>query len=340
MLLGNSRICICGGGHIAHSLVAACGRFCDVSVFTRRPYKWNDRLEYQIGDGPKEITAGHVFASNNPQIVADSDVIVIALPRFAIDDELAKIMPFLRKGQSVVFIPAPAGMEQIVSKLSMLGVETVAFQRVPFVARVVRYGHSVWMGSVRSISRLALSDGSRKEMWKTFVEHFIGGEVQFLSSFLIFTFSNSNPLLHPSRLVELLRNGNQGVYEKCPYFYAEWTDVSSEHYVKADAEMYAAFMAYSKVTVENDYESALDHYESKTPQELTCKMRSIESLKQILAPWKQRHDGLWEPDFTSRYFTEDVPFGTSVIQKYAHKARVCTPTIDMLISEITKAARL
>ena len=340
MILSDSRICICGGGHIAHSLVAALGRFCDVSVLTRRPEHWNGRMEYQIGDTARKITHGSVVASKDPQIVASSDVIIIALPRFAIAEELAMIMPYLRKGQTVVFVPAPAGMESFVTQLTMIGVETVAFQRVPYVARVIKYGHSVWMGSVRSVSRIAVSNADKKQDWKGFIEKFIGGEVQFLSSFLIFTFSNSNPLLHPSRIIELLRGGNNGVYDKCPYFYAEWTDASSEHYVNADKEMLAAFKAYSKIAVENDYESALDHYESTTPHELTCKMRNIESLKPILAPWFQRNDGLWAPDFTSRYFTEDIPFGTKVVQEYAHKVGLQTPTIDMLINEITKAARL
>ena len=36
----------------------------------------------------------------------------------------------------------------------------------------------------------------------------------------------------------------------------------------------------------------------------------------------------WVPDFGSRYFTEDFPFGLRFIRDLAHTHRVSTPTID------------
>jgi hypothetical protein len=39
-------------------------------------------------------------------------------------------------------------------------------------------------------------------------------------------------------------------------------------------------------------------------------------------------DGRWIPDFTSRYFTEDFPFGLQFIYNLARKHNLSTPNID------------
>lgn len=333
-------ICVCGGGNIAHSLVAAFGRFGDVLCLTRRPGEWFHNLSFRVGFGSVMETKGKVLAVSDPEIVSGADVVVIALPRFAVYDELNRIEPFLREGQAVVFIPAPAGLDDWIPRLARRTIEVVAFQRVPYVARIETYGRSVWLGDVRQVNRLAISDNSRKDHWKDFFERYIGGHVEFLNSFLTFTFSNSNPLLHPARLVTLLEGGNGGVYRKCPLFYAEWTIRASELYIQADREMKDAFEMYSKSAAMSDYESALAHYESADAIQMTEKIRSIPSLKRILAPWKAFKTGEWGPDYNSRYFTEDVPYGTKVIQQYARKVNVSTPTIDFFVDSIKEVAKV
>ena len=38
--------------------------------------------------------------------------------------------------------------------------------------------------------------------------------------------------------------------------------------------------------------------------------------------------GGWKVDFSSRYFTEDFPFGLRWIKELAQKHKIMTPTID------------
>lgn len=326
-------VCVCGGGHIGHALVALWGALGAVSCLTRRPEQWGKKLSYQVGSAPWRETQ-EIFVSSNPAIVSQHALIVIALPRFAIIDELQRIAPFLCAGQTVVFIPGPAGMEEIVAQLQTHGVSVIAFQRTPVVSRITEYGHAVRIGAPRRVNKLALSNTVQYAEWKAYFEWCFGGEVSALASFLSLTLSNSNPLLHPARIVPLLDGGVNGCYPQCPYFYAEWTDESSRLYLAADDEMRQIFQAVSPATFLQDYESALVHYEATNITELTAKIRSIPSLHEILAPWKLGDDGLWHPDYTSRYFTEDVPFGTKIIQRYAHKVGISTPVIDSLITRI------
>lgn len=329
------RICICGGGNIAHALAAVFSARESVSVFTRSPEQWSDRVFYEVGSSNAMHTGRYKLnPTHDLNFVSAAECLVVCVPRFAIRDLLNTINSAVHCGQTVFFIPGPAGMEEIVAGYLARGIDTIGFQRSPFVARIREYGHSVWVSGVRSVSRLAFSRAEIAERWIRFAEGMIGGRMTTLSSFLTFTFSNSNPLLHPCRIVELLKGERNGGYVNCPFFYRDWTDASSRLYIQADREMYRAFMAYASGADVADYESVLSHYESATPEELTVKIQGIESLRSIAAPWKRDASGLWRPDFTSRYFTEDVPFGTQVIRDYAAVKHIQTPTIDFLINAV------
>lgn len=39
----------------------------------------------------------------------------------------------------------------------------------------------------------------------------------------------------------------------------------------------------------------------------------------------------WIPDFKSRYFTEDFPFGLQIVKDLAVQQGILTPTIDMVL---------
>ena len=331
-----SSVCILGGGNIAHSLAAAITETQSVMVVTRRPGMWLPRITYkQAGAyGESRYT---VESTSNPAAIADYDIIFIALPQFAVEEVLGRAEPYLKKGQTIAFVPAPSKADLYTQRLKAKGVDVVGFQRVPFISRIVEYGSVVSISEPREIHRIAVSDDSLKVQWQRYCKSWFQGKVEFLSSFLIFAFSNSNPLLHPARVVVLLRGGDGGCYSECPYFYAGWTDESSELYLKADEEARQVFHAYTTQQQFEDYEPVLRHYGVSSPVELTAKIRNIEGFRSILAPW-QKIGEKWRPDFSSRYFTEDVPYGTNVIRSYAHQFGLHTPVIDQLAITCQRAS--
>ncbi len=324
------RITICGGGNIAHSLAATLASSDKVSILTRRPLCYSKSLASERNG--ILISGGPIVATDDTSIISSTELIIVALPRFAVADELDRICCYLHAGQTIVFIPAPCGLEETSRRLQeRYGVDTIAFQRVPYVARIIEYGKSVRISQDRRIHRLVISDSLKKEYWGAFFSSRFGGTVEWLSSFLTLTFSNSNPLLHPARLMVLLKNLR---YEKMPLFYDEWTDESSDLYIAADSEMYNIICKFNEEDLLSDYESGLKHYESTSASELTKKIKSISALKGITAPYKLDATGGYVADYSSRYFTEDVPFGTVHIQEYARKMGVTTPTIDYFVSRI------
>ena len=73
--------------------------------------------------------------------------------------------------------------------------------------------------------------------------------------------------------------------------------------------------------------TVLDYYESTDAESLTNKLHDIKAFQGISSPMKEVPNGFL-PDFTSRYFTEDFPFGMRFIVETAHTHHVPIPTIE------------
>ena len=74
----------------------------------------------------------------------------------------------------------------------------------------------------------------------------------------------------------------------------------------------------------------LDYYESRNAVELTKKIQSIPAFHGVKAPMTRRKQG-WIPDFSSRYFTEDVPLGTKPICCLAEQLNIPVPTLQTFV---------
>ena len=326
------NVCIYGDGHIAHSLAAKIADYLPTTVLLRFDRHWSRRLAYNQA-GIMHESVCEIDAATDVRVVQNADIIFIALPQFAFEGALDRLEPYLHRDQVVVAVPAPAKMNEYAKRLEKTGVQVVGFQRVPYISRIVKYGERVQISADRCEHKCVVSDPAMKGVWQSFVTTWFGGRVSFLSSFSVFAFNNSNPLLHPSRMVVLFRDWRNRTYTTNPLFYAEWTNESSELYIAADREMREVMAKCPGVNLEHDYESVLVHYGVKSARELTEKIRSIPSFKSILSPMKEE-SGKWVPDFSSRYFTEDIEFGTKTIQTLARQFKVESPMIDRLISGV------
>ena len=67
-----------------------------------------------------------------------------------------------------------------------------------------------------------------------------------------------------------------------------------------------------------------------TAVELTKKIQSIPAFHGVKAPMTRRKQG-WIPDFSSRYFTEDVPLGTKPICCLAEQLNIPVPTLQTFV---------
>lgn len=81
----------------------------------------------------------------------------------------------------------------------------------------------------------------------------------------------------------------------------------------------------------HDIIPVLEYYESTDAESLTTKIRSIPAFKGIPSPMLSTAAG-WVPDFSSRYFTEDIPWGTALICNLARQNGIPTPTLDSFVA--------
>mgnify|MGYP000768392798 FL=1 len=92
------NICICGGGGLGHVIagVAAHKGF-NVSVLTRHPEQWNPSLLIENCRGNTFSGSLACVTANPAEVIPHSDIVLLCLPGFAIEEELLHIQPFLQE---------------------------------------------------------------------------------------------------------------------------------------------------------------------------------------------------------------------------------------------------
>ena len=200
------------------------------------------------------------------------------------------------------------------------------FQRVPFISRTIEYGYKAELKGYKESLSVAIEQAENKEVIHKQLENIFEKPINLLDSFYEVSLSNSNPLLHPSRTYTMWKDWKPGVvYPRNPQFYAEWTIEASSLLIKMDEEFQNLLKALGLKP--GCIPTVLDYYESTDAESLTLKLQSIKAFQGIQSPMKEVSGG-FIPDFTSRYFTEDFPYGMRFIIETAQKHNFPIPTIE------------
>ncbi len=326
-------VCICGGGsqgHISTGVIGSSPNY-TVNVLTRRPTLWSNDFT-TIDLKGKEYKAKINTISDNPQIVSDSDIILICLPGYAIKEELQKIKNYIRPDAIVGCVFGGSGFFIQVQRVLGDTTKCFALQRVPFTGRLLEYGHSARLKGYKPYLKVAMINIGEQES-KDIVgvlEDWYKTPVFKLSHYLEATLSNSNPILHPCRLYILFKDWTpEKVYTHIPFLYdTDWDDESSELWVACDNELREIIRKYP--IDEKEIPSVLEYYNCNNTRQLTAKIRSIEPFKGV-QPHMIKVEGGYKLDTEHRYFIEDIPYGLILIKIFAEKVQVPTPNIDRVL---------
>lgn len=326
MMRNINTICICGGGNLG---IVCAGVFLSkgikVSLLTGRPDKWADYIEVRDPDG--KIFSGKLNkVSDSPEkVVPEADIVFLTLPGCLIRDALKRIKPFLRSETMVGSVVATTGF--FFAAHEILGDRNVlfGFQRVPYIARVDEYGKNGYLLGYKKNLNVAVENSENPLSVKETLEELFNTPVNLLGNYYEASLSNSNPLLHTSRLFSMWKNYDGEVFDRQSMFYLDWDKEASEYLIAMDNEFQKLLR---KLGISEDViPDILRYYESSDAETLTNKIRSIRAFNSIKTPMRAQGDG-WVPDFSSRYFTEDFPYGLRIIKELATKNGVDCPTID------------
>lgn len=302
----------------------------EVNMLTGHPDAWNKEIVVTDENGSQFSGCFNSISNAASEIIPDSDLVLLCLPGTAMKNWLEKIKPYLKRDTAVGSVFCATGFFPIA--LDILGSSQKLFglQRVPFISRLDEYGKSASLLGYRNEIRLALWNINESDDELKFLEEIFCAPVKILSSPLAVTFTNSNPILHPSRLYALFKDYSESKgYPKNPLFYGEWDEESSQMLIDCDREFQNLI---SQLNINNgEIPDLLTYYESTDCKSLTNKITSIESWHNLLSPMVLNEDGTYHPDFSSRYFTEDIPQGLFVFKAFSHALGLPTPTFDKIL---------
>ena len=322
------RICICGGGSLGHVIAGylSAKKDLEVNILTQRPQLWKHELQISTPEGDTLCGKLNTVSNKPEEALHKVDIVLLCLPGYAIKSELLKIKPYVNERTYVGTVFSSTGFFFEALEILDNDVPLWGFQRVPFIARTNVYGESAHLLGYKTSHNIAVEHCEDKERFRSQIEKLFDAPVHLLNNYYEASFTNSNPILHPSRLYTLFKDWNKNVYYDHQFlFYEEWTNEASELLITLDKEL---FSVLAKLPVAPDFlMPILPYYESTNAESLTRKIRSINGFKGITTPMIFSEKG-WQPDLNSRYFREDFMHGLRYIHQEAHRLGIEVSMID------------
>ena len=333
------RICICGGGSLGHVIAGylSAKKDLEVNILTQRPQLWKHELQISTPEGDTLCGELNTVSDKPEEALHEVDIVLLCLPGYAIKSELLKIKPYVNERTYVGTVFSSTGFFFEALEILDNDVPLWGFQRVPFIARTNVYGESAHLLGYKTSHNIAVEHCEDKERFRSQIEKLFDAPVHLLNNYYEASFTNSNPILHPSRLYTLFKDWNKNVYYDHQFlFYEEWTNEASELLITLDKEL---FSVLAKLPVAPDFlMPILPYYESTDAESLTRKIRSINGFKGITTPMIFSEKG-WQPDLNSRYFREDFMHGLRYIHQEAHNLGIEVPMMNKVYNwgvEVTR----
>ena len=304
----------------------------NVVLLTSSPQKWDGTIELCDIHGKTFHGQLQLVTDKASEAIPASDLILLCLPGYAIAHKLHEIKPYLNARQYVGSVVSSTGFFFMAKDLLPTSTKLFGFQRVPFIARVKQYGHAACLLGYKKQLKLGTINIEDNDPLPTWLEQALDCPVKRLSYYLDAALSNSNPILHTTRLYNLFHDYKAGTdYDRAFLFYEEWNDATSELLIHCDLEFQR--IKQSLTTDASELCPLLEYYESRDAQSLTRKIRSIEAFKGIKAPMLPADKpGHFVPDLQSRYFTEDFPYGLYILTLIAKQIGTDTPYMKQMIA--------
>lgn len=321
------KICICGGGSLGHVCagVLASAPDMEVNLLTGHPERWQSSLVVTDPEGKTYRGQLSKISADAAEVIPGCDGVFCCLPGFAIAPVLEQIAPYLGARTWVGAVVSSTGFFFAAHRLLPSGTALFGFQRTPFIARVKTYGQEACLLGYKKCVSIAVEHTAEKEEMRRLVERLFLTPTSLLNNYYEASLTNSNPILHTGRLYAMWKGREEAVFPQPIGFYREWTVEASRTILDMDREFMTLL---DRLPVDKRHiPSLLEYYESTDAESLTRKIVSIPAFRPIVAPMRQIAGG-WVPDFSSRYFTEDFPYGLRIIKELAERQGVSTPVID------------
>eukprot|EP01134_Creolimax_fragrantissima_P004471 CFRG4471T1 len=350
------KVCIVGGGNAGHALAAMLpdkgfetywyASYGDEADRIKKGISKNGCIRatfHSTDDKVTEVSGKPVEVSADASIVQGADVLVMPLPSFAYWDILKAIKPFVRPGMYICVTPGQGGFDWVAREVlgQALFDSLIMFSTMPmpFNCRISAFGEHVEVQTLKTHYVVGTTHPEREEDVCTLNSAIFGGTTKPTGHFLSCTLYPINAIIHPQRLYRLCKDWKEGeILPENPLFYEDMDDLSVEYMDIVNKELINIANAISPKGFQVEVPHIFDFLKYIYGD-------SFKSLKDIFAknsaykgfrcPFKAVEGG-FVPDFTNRYFTEDIPEGLCIYRGVAELAGVETPMIDEVLNWASK----
>jgi len=354
-------ITVCGAGNAAHACVSdfsSNGFIVDVfAPFQNESERWNASITETGGDlivdnpdGSQTIGRPRVISKNPADVIPEADIIILPLPEFSLEPVLTAIKEYLRPG--TIVIATPGGVfEWIARKVLGSTLDKICLavvQPMPYNCRIKEFGRRVSMIGRKHEFQIACYPRERIDEVSEYVTAMWNGtSIMKMNYFLSLTLFNANGIIHPQRLYGLLHEYKQGdTLLENPLFYEDMDDYSANLIEQCDIELQnAIFTIEEKGGLEGlsaEFPPLFERIKT-TYHDAITDMSTFRSCfatnaayKGLRCPFIMQNDGTFLPDFTNRYFTEDIQGGSCMMKGINELCGLETPTIDETVTFFQK----
>ncbi len=351
------KLVICGGGSSAHTIIPLLkDSIFEVSLYTSRPEQWSHNVELEWHDPSGNVLGNYSgelknISSNPDDLFPDADYIVFCMPVHRYRVALHDIAPFL-SADKPVFVGTVYGqggwnwmVDEVKSKFGKDNLVPFAFGLIPWICRIIKYGHKGVTYGCKAINYAAVYpnhyfDQIKEDLLEPICYRWFGkGQVKQSDNFLSLTLSVDNQIIHTSRCLGLYK-----VYgpmwehkEDVPWFYRDYDDLSAHLLANLDADYEKIRMAIKNRHPEKDFRYMLDYlalerfsYQSQNT-DIKESFINSQTLVSIATPVVENENGLWEVDRNHRFFLDDIYYGNMIAKWMAEMLELSTPTIDEIL---------
>lgn len=326
------NVLIAGGGNIGMCLAGEISRVkgYDVTLAASSPQQFENRIIVVDEERGISFRSGMIKVTDDMcEAVRDADIILCTYPAHLRRKWILQIQDITKSTAYIGFFPGYGGAEMYCEKLLERGNTIFALQKVPYVARTKERGKTAGLLSRKEKLSVAAIPRENTERAAGILEDMLLIQCECLKNYLAAALTPGNPLLHTSGSFVYLNHYSPGqVFPGQIYYYRNWTDECSGMLLRLSYEM--TEICRNLPVDLSEVRSIREYYEAEDPAALTRKFHSIPSFDPLLLPMAECGDG-FVPDFSSRFYVEDIPFGICILRALGMLADVKTPAIDEIL---------
>lgn len=348
---GPLAVTVCGGGNLGHVFAGLLSHRADVDLrwlvssaraaVLRAAGTERDGLTVERAEG--DVTAVPSLITDDPATaVAGSHVILLCVPSFLEVELLDRVLPHAADGCCIGAAPAPGGFDwKGRDALRRHGRAATLFglAAIPWMCKIAEPGRRVHILGGKALNAVVTLPGEQGGPVSDMLGHLLQMPVLQLRSFLNMTLNPGNQLLHPGIMYDLFHGREEIPVAEPPLFYESITPSAADR-LQAMSDEVQGLRAALEERIEGLRLSAVLPIGLSILQTYGRHIGDASSLQAVIRTNRAyaglrtpmvETDGGYLPDWSSRFFGEDIPHGLVVLRGLADLAGVAMPEVDRVL---------